>query len=49
MVVCKPVGQQSKVEMILIFCWYDYFRHDLEVNGGKGLIVDPKTKYVYQP
>ncbi|KAF2597817.1 hypothetical protein F2Q68_00008665, partial [Brassica cretica] len=23
-------------------------RHDLEVNGGKGLIVDPRTKYVYQ-
>ncbi|MBA0746497.1 hypothetical protein Gogos_009008 [Gossypium gossypioides] len=22
--------------------------HDLEVNGGKGLIVDPRTKYVYQ-
>lgn len=22
-------------------------RHDLEVNGGKGLIVDPRTKYVY--
>ncbi|GJV84614.1 protein GDAP2 [Tanacetum coccineum] len=21
--------------------------HDLEVNGGKGLIVDPRTKYVY--
>ncbi|KAK6931304.1 CRAL-TRIO lipid binding domain [Dillenia turbinata] len=24
------------------------FVHDLEVNGGKGLIVDPRTKYVYQ-
>lgn len=24
------------------------YRHDLEVNGGKGLIVDPRTKYVYQ-
>ncbi|CAF2192162.1 unnamed protein product [Brassica napus] len=24
------------------------FQHDLEVNGGKGLIVDPRTKYVYQ-
>ncbi|GMI99871.1 hypothetical protein like AT1G69340 [Hibiscus trionum] len=23
------------------------FQHDLEVNGGKGLIVDPITKYVY--
>ncbi|XP_057947973.1 uncharacterized protein LOC131143722 [Malania oleifera] len=23
------------------------FQHDLEVNGGKGLIVDPRTKYVY--
>lgn len=22
-------------------------RHDLEVNGGTGLIVDPRTKYVY--
>ncbi|CAA2995013.1 Hypothetical predicted protein [Olea europaea subsp. europaea] len=24
------------------------FQHDLEVNGGKGLIVDPRTKYVFQ-
>ncbi|XP_010532599.1 PREDICTED: protein GDAP2 homolog [Tarenaya hassleriana] len=24
------------------------FQHDLEVNGGKGLVVDPRTKYVYQ-
>ncbi|XP_024994513.1 protein GDAP2 homolog isoform X1 [Cynara cardunculus var. scolymus] len=24
------------------------FQHDLEVNGGKGLIVDPRTKYAYQ-
>ncbi|XP_060186067.1 uncharacterized protein LOC132615475 isoform X2 [Lycium barbarum] len=24
------------------------FQHDLEVNGGKGLIVDPRTKYVYE-
>ncbi|KAJ4973216.1 hypothetical protein NE237_006390 [Protea cynaroides] len=24
-----------------------FCRHDLEVNGGKGLIVDPRTKYVY--
>ncbi|XP_072987977.1 uncharacterized protein [Typha latifolia] len=24
------------------------FQHDLEVNGGKGLIVDPRTKYIYQ-
>ncbi|KAK9750710.1 hypothetical protein RND81_02G215900 [Saponaria officinalis] len=24
------------------------FQHDLEVNGGKGLIVDPRTKYVYR-
>ncbi|XP_074295834.1 uncharacterized protein LOC141623616 isoform X3 [Silene latifolia] len=24
------------------------FQHDLEMNGGKGLIVDPRTKYVYQ-
>ncbi|CAA0833059.1 appr-1-p processing enzyme family protein [Striga hermonthica] len=24
------------------------FQHDLEVNGGKGLIMDPRTKYVYQ-
>ncbi|KAL1317518.1 hypothetical protein HN51_069780 [Arachis hypogaea] len=23
------------------------FQHDLEVNGGKGLMVDPRTKYVY--
>ncbi|GMI90253.1 hypothetical protein like AT1G69340 [Hibiscus trionum] len=23
------------------------FQHDLEVNGGKGVIVDPRTKYVY--
>jgi O-acetyl-ADP-ribose deacetylase (regulator of RNase III) len=23
------------------------FQHDLEVNGGKGLLVDPRTKYVY--
>ncbi|KAI3729232.1 hypothetical protein L6452_17885 [Arctium lappa] len=23
------------------------FQHDLEVNGGKGLIVDPRTKYAY--
>ncbi|GAV74537.1 Macro domain-containing protein/UVR domain-containing protein/YccV-like domain-containing protein/CRAL_TRIO_2 domain-containing protein, partial [Cephalotus follicularis] len=23
------------------------FQHDLEVNGGKGLIVDPRTKYVF--
>ncbi|XP_047149925.1 protein GDAP2 homolog isoform X2 [Vigna umbellata] len=23
------------------------FQHDLEVNGGTGLIVDPRTKYVY--
>ncbi|XP_062111343.1 uncharacterized protein LOC133822899 isoform X1 [Humulus lupulus] len=23
------------------------FQHDLEVNGGKGLIVDPRTKFVY--
>ncbi|CAH9119834.1 unnamed protein product [Cuscuta europaea] len=23
------------------------FQHDLEVNGGKGLIVDPRTKYVH--
>ncbi|KAJ7953877.1 appr-1-p processing enzyme family protein [Quillaja saponaria] len=23
------------------------FQHDLEVNGGKGLIVDPRTKSVY--
>ncbi|KAH7691157.1 Hismacro and SEC14 domain-containing proteins protein [Dioscorea alata] len=23
------------------------FQHDLEVNGGKGLIVDPRTKYIY--
>jgi hypothetical protein len=23
-------------------------RHDLEVNGGKGIIVDPRTKHVYQ-
>ncbi|KAI3696346.1 hypothetical protein L1987_79360 [Smallanthus sonchifolius] len=23
------------------------FQHELEVNGGKGLIVDPRTKYVY--
>lgn len=26
---------------------HDQCRHDLEVNGGKGLIVDPRTKYVY--
>ncbi|KAF5443398.1 hypothetical protein F2P56_035955 [Juglans regia] len=25
-----------------------FHRHDLEVNGGKGLIVDPRTKYVHQ-
>ncbi|KAG6651134.1 hypothetical protein I3843_06G084700 [Carya illinoinensis] len=25
-----------------------FHRHDLEVNGGKGLTVDPRTKYVYQ-
>ncbi|XP_042518077.1 protein GDAP2 homolog isoform X2 [Macadamia integrifolia] len=25
------------------------FQHDLEVNGGKGLIVDPRTKYLYRP
>jgi hypothetical protein len=24
------------------------FQHDLEVNGGKGMIVDPRTKHVYQ-
>ncbi|KAL6505638.1 hypothetical protein OROHE_023017 [Orobanche hederae] len=24
------------------------FQHDLEVNGGKGVIMDPRTKYVYQ-
>ncbi|KAJ9549223.1 hypothetical protein OSB04_021766 [Centaurea solstitialis] len=24
------------------------FQHDLEVNGGKGLIVDPRAKYAYQ-
>lgn len=24
------------------------FQHDLEVNGGKGLLVDPRTKHVYQ-
>ncbi|KAL4383101.1 hypothetical protein GQ457_15G004710 [Hibiscus cannabinus] len=24
------------------------FQHDLEVNGGKGLIVDPRTNYVYR-
>ncbi|XP_047958345.1 protein GDAP2 homolog isoform X1 [Salvia hispanica] len=24
------------------------FQHDLEVNGEKGVIVDPRTKYVYQ-
>ncbi|KAF7828002.1 protein GDAP2-like protein [Senna tora] len=24
------------------------FQHDLEVNGGKSVIVDPRTKYVYQ-
>ncbi|KAL1551099.1 protein GDAP2 [Salvia divinorum] len=24
------------------------FQHDLEVNGEKGAIVDPRTKYVYQ-
>ncbi|URE35486.1 Macro domain [Musa troglodytarum] len=24
------------------------FQHDLEVNGGKGFIVDPRTKYIYQ-
>ncbi|XP_038994226.1 protein GDAP2 homolog [Hibiscus syriacus] len=23
------------------------FQHELEVNGGKGLIIDPRTKYVY--
>ncbi|TYH91157.1 hypothetical protein ES332_A13G097500v1 [Gossypium tomentosum] len=23
------------------------FQHDIEVNGGKGLIVDPRTKYIY--
>ncbi|XP_042021956.1 protein GDAP2 homolog isoform X1 [Salvia splendens] len=23
------------------------FQHDIEVNGGKGLLVDPRTKYVY--
>lgn len=45
--VCEPEGQRKKVEMILIFCRYDDCRHDLEVNGGKGLIVDPRTKYVY--
>ncbi|ONL93712.1 Appr-1-p processing enzyme family protein [Zea mays] len=24
------------------------FQHDLEVNGGKGIIVDPRTKHIYQ-
>ncbi|CAN6299246.1 unnamed protein product [Urochloa humidicola] len=24
------------------------FQHDLEVNGGRGLIVDPRTKHIYQ-
>ncbi|XP_054791972.1 uncharacterized protein LOC129297651 [Prosopis cineraria] len=24
------------------------FQHDLEVNGGKGVIVDPRTRYVYR-
>ncbi|KQK23624.1 hypothetical protein BRADI_1g75010v3 [Brachypodium distachyon] len=24
------------------------FQHDLEVNGGRGIIVDPRTKHVYQ-
>ncbi|XP_019165642.1 PREDICTED: ganglioside-induced differentiation-associated protein 2-like isoform X3 [Ipomoea nil] len=24
------------------------FQHDIEANGEKGLIVDPRTKYVYQ-
>ncbi|XP_042402234.1 protein GDAP2 homolog [Zingiber officinale] len=24
------------------------FQHDLEINGGKGFIVDPRTKYIYQ-
>ncbi|PWA64145.1 hypothetical protein CTI12_AA347920 [Artemisia annua] len=24
------------------------FQHDLEVNGGKGLVVDPRTKSAYQ-
>ncbi|ONK63936.1 uncharacterized protein A4U43_C07F20440 [Asparagus officinalis] len=23
------------------------FQHDLEVNGGKGIIVDPRTKHIY--
>ncbi|CAD6205229.1 unnamed protein product [Miscanthus lutarioriparius] len=24
------------------------FQHDLEVNGGRGLIVDPRTNHIYQ-
>ncbi|KAJ0635847.1 putative CRAL-TRIO lipid binding domain, Macro domain, CRAL-TRIO lipid binding domain superfamily [Helianthus annuus] len=24
------------------------FQHDLEVNGGKGMVVDPRRKYAYQ-
>ncbi|KAM3408280.1 hypothetical protein ACQJBY_001448 [Aegilops geniculata] len=24
------------------------FQHDLEVNGGRGMIVDPRTKHIYQ-
>uniref|UniRef100_A0ACD6AB66 Uncharacterized protein n=1 Tax=Avena sativa TaxID=4498 RepID=A0ACD6AB66_AVESA len=24
------------------------FQHDLEVSGGRGLIVDPRTKHIYQ-
>ncbi|OWM75907.1 protein GDAP2 homolog isoform X2 [Punica granatum] len=25
------------------------FQHDIEVNGGKGLVVDPRTKFVVNP
>lgn len=35
--------------LLVIICFeLIFYRHDLEVNGGKGLIVDPRTKYVYQ-
>ncbi|KAF2325440.1 hypothetical protein GH714_028711 [Hevea brasiliensis] len=37
----------SENKKILKFYKCDQRRHDLEVNGGKGLIVDPRTKYVY--
>ena len=52
LVVCPP---EISSEILFVIDWVtmyfsliSFFRHDLEINGGRGLVVDPRPKYFPQ-